>query len=44
MLNTGASIHALDKYGRSCLHLAAKFGHVKVIEYLLKYSKFHTNN
>ncbi|CAH8625269.1 unnamed protein product [Schistosoma haematobium] len=37
LLNTGASIHALDKYGRSCLHLAAKFGHVKVIEYLLKY-------
>ncbi|KAH8873293.1 Diacylglycerol kinase zeta [Schistosoma japonicum] len=36
LLKAGTSIQATDKYGRSCLHLAAKFGHVKVVEYLLK--------
>ncbi|CAH8864977.1 unnamed protein product [Trichobilharzia szidati] len=37
LLKAGASIQAIDKYGRSCLHLAAKFGRDKVVEYLLKY-------
>ncbi|VDQ10168.1 unnamed protein product [Trichobilharzia regenti] len=36
LLKAGASIQAIDKYGRSCLHLAAKFGRDKVVEYLLK--------
>ncbi|CAH8593695.1 unnamed protein product [Heterobilharzia americana] len=38
LLKAGANIQTLDKHGRSCLHLAAKFGRMQVVECLLKYS------
>ncbi|VDP79244.1 unnamed protein product [Echinostoma caproni] len=38
LLEAGANILAVDERGRSCLHLATKFGYEKAVRTLLKYA------
>ena len=35
LLNQGANIHALDRYGRQPIHWAARGGHLQIVKFLL---------